>query len=141
MPYPGGDPSHMVAAGMPAWTFARAIDLEQEPVPAVRDPRYRELSAVALAEATSLGCSYADIRFTRNRSQSMTLRNGQISTAGGHWTAKTDCSGFMSYVLYKVARDPQYNALMDFARRQYRDDQERKNRTPRDDRCVHAVSW
>jgi len=38
---------------------------------------------VALAEAKRLGCSYADIRFTRNRSQSLTLRNGQISSNVG----------------------------------------------------------
>ena len=66
-----------VAAGMPAWAFARAVD-PQEPAPPVRDPRYREWSAVALGEARRLGCSYADIRFTRNRSQSLTLSNGQI---------------------------------------------------------------
>ena len=48
-------------------------------------PRYREWSAVALAEAKRLGCSYADIRFTRNRSQSLTLRNGQIFAGGGRF--------------------------------------------------------
>ena len=58
---------------------ARAIPT-QEPAPPVRDPRYREWSTAALAEAKRLGCSYADIRFTRNRSQSLTIRNGQIST-------------------------------------------------------------
>ena len=72
-----------VAAGMPAWAFARVVDPRQDPAPPVRDPRYREWSAVALGEARRLGCSYADIRFTRNRSQSLTLRNGQISTAPG----------------------------------------------------------
>ena len=57
----------------------------QEPAPPVRDPRYREWSTVALAEAKRLGCSYADIRFTRNRSQSLTLRNGQIFSGGGRF--------------------------------------------------------
>ena len=51
----------------------------------MRDPRYREWSTVALAEAKRLGCSYADIRFTRNRSQSLTLRNGQIFAGGGRF--------------------------------------------------------
>ena len=74
-----------VVAGAPRWTFARAIDSEQEPAPPVRDPRYREWSTIALAEAKRLGCSYADIRFTRNRSQSLTIRNGQIATGGGRF--------------------------------------------------------
>ncbi len=72
-----------VIAGVPGWAFARTIDPRQDPVPAVRDPRYREWSALALAEAKRLGCSYADIRFTRNRSQALSLRNGQIANAGG----------------------------------------------------------
>ena len=72
-----------VAAGLPSWTFARTIDPRQEPTPAVRDPRYREWSALALAEAKRQGCSYADIRFTRNRSQALSLRNGQLSTPVG----------------------------------------------------------
>ncbi len=74
-----------VAAGVPPWTYARTVYPDQEPTPPVRDPRYREWSGVALAEAKRLGCSYADIRFTRNRSQSLTLRNGQIFTGGGRF--------------------------------------------------------
>ena len=74
-----------VAAGVPAWTFARPVNPAQELAPPVRDPRYREWSTVALAEAKRLGCSYADIRFTRNRSQSLTLRNGQIFSGGGRF--------------------------------------------------------
>ena len=46
-----------VAAGMPPWAFAREIHVDQEPPPAVKDPRYREWSAAALAEAKRLGCS------------------------------------------------------------------------------------
>jgi len=72
-----------VAAGMPRWAFARAIDPAQEPTPALHDPRYREWSTVALGEAKRLGCTYADIRFTRNRSQSISLRNGQLSAPTG----------------------------------------------------------
>ena len=74
-----------VAAGVPAWAYARPVTINQEPAPPVRDPRYREWSTVALAEAKRLGCSYADIRFTRNRSQSLTLRNGQIFAGGGRF--------------------------------------------------------
>ncbi len=52
------------------------------PFPAMRDPKYREWSAVALGEAKRLGCTYADIRFTRNRAQALLIRNGQISASG-----------------------------------------------------------
>ena len=44
---------------------------------------YREWSGVALGEARRLGCSYADIRFTRNRTQSIAVRNGLILRGGG----------------------------------------------------------
>jgi TldD protein len=71
-----------MAAGIPNWTFVRRTEA-QEPPPPTRDPRYREWSVLALAEAKRLGCSYADIRFTRNRAQSLTIRNGQISTPAG----------------------------------------------------------
>src|SRR4249920_2180751 len=74
-----------VVAGAPAWAFARTFDPTRELAPPVRDPRYREWSTVALAEAKRQGCSYADIRFTRNRSQSLTLRNGQIFSGGGRF--------------------------------------------------------
>jgi TldD protein len=74
-----------IATGVPSWTFARAVDPAQEPMPALHDPRYREWSTVGLAEAKRLGCSYADIRFTRNRSQSLSIRNGQIATGGGRF--------------------------------------------------------
>src|SRR4051812_42294207 len=71
-----------VAAGLPRWAYSRSIDAAVEP-PTVRDPKYREWSAVALAEAKRLGCSYADIRFTRNRAQNIGVRNGQILRGGG----------------------------------------------------------
>src|SRR4051812_34705019 len=60
-----------LAAGMPRWTYARTFDSSREQAPAVRDPKYREWSAAALAAAKKLGCSYADIRFTRNRTQNI----------------------------------------------------------------------
>jgi len=58
----------------------------------------------------------------------------QVLNTGGEWVARTDCSGFVSYILNKAAPAPQYAAVMDYARRQYREDQERQNRTPRKDR-------
>ena len=72
-----------LAAGLPRWAYARAFDPAREQAPAVRDPKYREWSAAALGEAKRLGCSYADIRFTRNRAQNIAVRNGQIMRAGG----------------------------------------------------------
>jgi TldD protein len=72
-----------VAAGLPRWAYARAFDPAREQAPAVRDPKYREWSAAALGEAKRLGCSYADIRFTRNRAQNIAVRNGQIMRVGG----------------------------------------------------------
>src|SRR6185295_10617613 len=72
-----------VAAGLPGWAYGRAFDSAREQAPAVRGPKYREWSGAALAEAKRLGCSYADIRFTRNRSQNIAVRNGQIMLAGG----------------------------------------------------------
>jgi len=59
------------------------FDPTREPAPVVRDPKYREWSAIALGEGKRLGCSYADIRFTRNRAQSIGVRNGQILRGAG----------------------------------------------------------
>src|SRR3954464_1057504 len=72
-----------VAAGLPRWTYARTFDPAREQAPAGRDPKDRDWSTAALGEAKRLGCSYADIRFTRNRAQNIPVRNGQIMRAGG----------------------------------------------------------
>ena len=76
-----------LVAGAPRWAFARTFDPSQEAAPPVRDPKYREWSTAALAEAKRLGCSYADIRFTRNRAQNIGVRNGQILRGGGGFSA------------------------------------------------------
>src|SRR3954467_14246119 len=72
-----------VATGLPRWSYARTFDPAREQAPAVRDPKYRDWSTAALGEAKRLGCSYADIRFTRNRAQNIAVRNGLIMRAGG----------------------------------------------------------
>src|SRR5262245_12722630 len=72
-----------LAAGAPRRAFARTFDPDREQAPPVRDPKYREWSTIALAEAKRLGCSYSDIRFTRNRVQSIGVRNGLILRGGG----------------------------------------------------------
>src|SRR5471032_1770927 len=72
-----------LAAGLPRLAYARPLDSAREQAPAVRDPKYRDWSSAALGEAKRLGCSYADIRFTRNRAQNIIVRNGQIMRGGG----------------------------------------------------------
>jgi TldD protein len=52
------------------------------PVPQVKDPKYRNWSESALKEARRLGCTYADIRFTFNRSNGVAVRNGLITNSG-----------------------------------------------------------
>src|SRR5215213_2711386 len=91
-----------LAAGAPRWAFARTVDPQQEPKPAVRDPKYREWSSAALAEAKRLGCSYADIRFTRNRAQNIGVRNGQILRGGGFFGGgdATEPYGFGERVIH-----------------------------------------
>jgi TldD protein len=73
----------IATTGAPRWAYARTFDAEREQAPAVRDPKYLEWSTAALGEAKRLGCSYSDIRFTRNRVQSIGVRNGQILRGGG----------------------------------------------------------
>jgi TldD protein len=72
-----------VASSVPRWAGARTFDPQREQAPPVRDPKYREWSTMALGETKRLGCSYADIRFTRNRAQSIGVRNGLILRGGG----------------------------------------------------------
>ena len=63
----------------PALVFARQ---SSGPVPHVKDPKYRNWSEDALKEARRLGCTYADIRFTFNRSNGVAVRNGKIAAGG-----------------------------------------------------------
>ena len=60
-----------LAAGVPRWAHARVFDPSREQAPPTPDPTYRDWSTAALGEARRLGCSYADIRFTRNRAQNI----------------------------------------------------------------------
>jgi TldD protein len=63
----------------PSFVHGRGL---QDPQPVVKDPRYRNWSEDALREARRLGCSYADIRFTLNRSHGLAVRNGQLAPTG-----------------------------------------------------------
>ena len=60
-------------------SLARTLD---EPFPKTKDPRYKEWSAIAIQEARRNGCTYADIRFTRNRSHGLHVRDGRLTNAG-----------------------------------------------------------
>jgi TldD protein len=60
--------------------YARRLD---DPFPKLKDPKYREWGALALAEAKRLGCTYADVRFTRNRSHGLRVRNGRLTSGDG----------------------------------------------------------
>jgi TldD protein len=64
----------------PSFVFGHGRDQAQS---VVKDPRYRNWSEEALRDARRLGCTYADIRFTLNRSQGLAVRNGQLTTTGG----------------------------------------------------------
>jgi TldD protein len=63
----------------PAFSYARQAS---DPFQTLKDPKYRTWSEEALRAAKRLGCSYADIRFTRNRSHGLAVRNGQLVSAG-----------------------------------------------------------
>ena len=51
--------------------------------PKGRTGPWRTWGTDALKQAKGLGCSYADIRFGRKRSQALNVRNGQLTSAGG----------------------------------------------------------
>lgn len=68
-----------VVLGAPGWlarpqALVAPLDL--------RNPKYREWSELALGAAKGLGCSYADIRFTRNEQQAIVVRNGRLGSGG-----------------------------------------------------------
>ena len=78
--------ARMIGAGAVGMTLAPGLFVHArqstEPFQPVKDPKYRNWSEDALREARRLGCSYADIRFTRNRSNGVAVRNGLIASTG-----------------------------------------------------------
>src|SRR5689334_1279085 len=62
--------------------------LAQTPPGRVLDSKFKGLSDIALKEAKTLGCSYADIRFTR------TTSNGVNATGGNPVPGSEDFGGF-----------------------------------------------
>ena len=57
--------------------------LAQSPQSGVLESRFKGLSDIALSEAKRLGCSYADVRFTRNISDSIGVRDKIVTGGGG----------------------------------------------------------
>ena len=57
--------------------------LAQSPKARVLESRFKGLSDLALSEAKRLGCSYADVRFTRNISDSIGMRDKIVTGGGG----------------------------------------------------------
>ena len=60
--------------------------LAQSPRGKVLESRFKGLSDVALTEAKRLGCTYADIRFTRNT-------NAGVNASGGNRSAEEALAG------------------------------------------------
>src|SRR5262245_53250991 len=57
--------------------------IAQSPRQKVLESKFKGLSDIALGEAKRLGCTYADVRFTRNVSDAVGLRDRIITGAGG----------------------------------------------------------
>src|SRR3954463_6332232 len=81
-----------VVTALPRWAYARAFDPSREQAPAGRDPRNRDWSSAAPAEANGPASPRAHIRFPRNRSQNIAVRNGQIMRAGGGFGPQGDAT-------------------------------------------------
>jgi TldD protein len=81
---------NLSAAGVALYASDLVGDLiAQSPRGEVLQSRFRGLSDGALAEARRLGCTYADIRFTRNVNDSVAVRDKIVTDsfgfgAGGH---------------------------------------------------------
>ena len=57
--------------------------IAQSPKGRVMESRFKGLSDIALAEAKRLGCTYADIRFTRNVNDSVAVRDRIVTDSFG----------------------------------------------------------
>jgi TldD protein len=75
--------------------------LAQSPKARVLESKFKGLSDIALSEAKRLGCSYADVRFTRNVSDAVGLRD-KIVTGGGGFGAdgREESAGFGVRVIH-----------------------------------------
>ena len=75
--------------------------LAQSPRARVLESRFKGLSEIALTEAKRLGCSYADVRFTRNVSDSIGLRDKIVTGGGGFGSdGREESAGFGVRVIH-----------------------------------------
>ncbi len=73
----------MAATGVAIASSDLVADLiAQSPKGRVLESKFKGLSDIALAEAKRAGCTYADIRFTRNVNDSLTMRDRVIAAGG-----------------------------------------------------------
>jgi TldD protein len=75
--------------------------LAQSPKGRVMESTFKGLSDVALAEAKRLGCSYADIRFTRNVRDSVSVRDRIVADSFGFGgRGRSESAGFGVRVIH-----------------------------------------
>ena len=74
--------------------------LAQSPRARVLESRFKGLADLALADAKRLGCSYADIRFTRNISDSVGLRDRIVTGGGFGGDGREESAGFGVRVIH-----------------------------------------
>jgi len=65
-------------ATVPAAARAAALSAAPSSSPFLDDPDLKELAHLALDAARSAGASYADVRFARNRTQSVVTREQRV---------------------------------------------------------------
>ena len=72
------------ATGIALYASDLVADLiAQSPRQRVLESKFKGLADIALSEAKRLGCTYADIRFTRNVSDAIGLRDRIVTGGGG----------------------------------------------------------
>src|SRR5688500_10203316 len=74
--------------------------LAQSPKAKVLESRFKGLSDIALTEAKRLGCSYADVRFTRNVSDSIGMRDKIVTGGGFGGGGREESAGFGVRVIH-----------------------------------------
>src|SRR6185295_8086165 len=75
---------NLSAAGVALYASDLVGDLvAQSPQGQVLQSKFKGLSDIALAEAKRLGCTYADIRFTRNVNDSVAVRDRIVTDSFG----------------------------------------------------------
>jgi TldD protein len=75
--------------------------LAQSPKARVLESRFKGMADIVLTEAKRLGCSYADVRFTRNISDSIGVRDRIVTGGGGFGGGgREDSAGFGVRVIH-----------------------------------------